>query len=275
MTVIYSVITVICIIIIYFQLPFSKLKSDFNNDITNNSNRLKLEEDIFKDEDIKDLPEPVQRYFRYCGFIGIKKMSMMKAVHKNADFSTGVNKPTLNIEYTQVNFVKEPIRFAFIDSSLYGIPFQGYDSYIYGEGSMKGVIAKAITLFNQKGIEMDKSSLVTVLAECLIVPNVALQPYIAWEEIDDTHVKANISYYGIAASGIFTFSEAGEMKKFTTEDRTAADFNGNMEQIPWSAVCENYKEDNGIKKPTSFKAMWHYPEGDQVYFDCNNVKITY
>lgn len=255
MTVIYSVITVICIIIIYFQLPFSKLKSDFNNDVTNNKNRLKLEEDIFKEEDIKDLPEPVQRYFRYCGFIGIKKMSMMKAVHKNADFSTGVNKPTLNIEYTQVNFVKEPIRLAFIDSSLYGIPFQGYDRYIDGEGSMKGVIAKAITLFNQKGIEMDKSSLVTVLAECLIVPNVALQPYIAWDEIDDIHAKANISYYGITASGIFTFSEAGEMKKFTTEDRTAADFNGNMQQIPWSAVCENYKDDNGIKKPTSFKAM--------------------
>lgn len=275
MTVVYGILALIFIIIIYFIVPVSRLKSDFDKDVINNIDKLKLEEDIFSEEDIKELPKPVQKYFRYCGFIGTKKMFMMKAVHKNADFSTGVNKPTLNIEYTQVNFVKEPIRLAFIDSSLYGIPFQGYDSYINGEGSMKGVIAKSITLFNQKGMEMDKSSLVTVLAECLIAPNVALQHYIRWESIDDTHAKANISYYGITTRGIFTFSESGEMIKFTTEDRTAADFNGNMENIPWSAVCENYRDDNGIKKPTSIKAVWHYPAGDQVYFNCNNVKINY
>lgn len=42
---------------------------------------------------------------------------------------------------------------------------------------------------------MNKSSLVTVFDEWLIVPNVALQPCIAWDEIDDTHVKADISAY--------------------------------------------------------------------------------
>ncbi len=50
---------------------------------------------------------------------------------------------------------------ALIDSSIFGIPFEGYDSYQNGTGGMKGVIAKAITLFDQTGTDMDKACLAT------------------------------------------------------------------------------------------------------------------
>lgn len=74
----------------------------------------------------------------------------------------------MKIEYTQVNFVKEPVRYAFIDTSMYGIAFQGFDSYSDGIASMKGVLAKSFTLFNQQGEDMNKACLVTVLSECLL-----------------------------------------------------------------------------------------------------------
>lgn len=45
-----------------------------------------------------------------------------------------------------VQFINEPCRMALIDSSMFGIPFEGYDYYQNGTGGMKGVIAKAITL---------------------------------------------------------------------------------------------------------------------------------
>lgn len=44
---------------------------------------------------------------------------------------------------------------ALIDSSMFGIPFEGYDYYWNGTGGMKGVIARAITLFDQTGADMD------------------------------------------------------------------------------------------------------------------------
>ena len=140
---------------------------------------------------------------------------------------------------------------------------------------MKGMIAKAVTLFNQKGEEMDTACLVTVLAESLFVPSIALRDYITWEAIDDTHAQATITAFGQTATGIFTFNEAGEMVKFTTNDRMAVGFDGNKQSIPWSAICENYvRNANGILQPTVLKAIWHYPEGDLVYFDGIIQSIT-
>lgn len=41
-----------------------------------------------------------------------------------------------------------------------------------------------------------------------------------------------------------------------------------MENITWSALCGDYKVSaNEIKYPSTFKAVWNYPEGDFVYFD--------
>ena len=230
---------------------------------------------VFCEEDIADLPLPVQKYFRYCGYIGTPKMSSMKAIYQDVDFRFGKNKPTIKIEYTQYNFVNEPARIAYIDSSMYGIPFEGLDLYIAGNGSMKGVLAKLFTLFDQTGETMDKASLVTFLSECLIIPSAALQDYVIWEEIDNLHAKAAISYYGITASGIFTFNENGEMLSFTTEDRAATAIDGTSEKAKWSAICSGYVEKSGIRKPTFLQAIWHYTDGDLVYFDGKGVVIEF
>ena len=41
--------------------------------------------------------------------------------------------------------VDKPGRMAMIESSMFGIPFQGYDYYRDGKGGMRGVIAKQLT----------------------------------------------------------------------------------------------------------------------------------
>jgi hypothetical protein len=113
---------------------------------------------------------------------------------------------------------------------------------------MKGVVAKAFTLFDQKGPEMDKACLVTVLSESLYVPNIALQDYITWEAIDDTHAKAVITAFGLSAGGIFTFNEAGEALEFTTDDRMAVGFDGSKQSIPGPLST---KVMNGMKRAFS------------------------
>jgi len=266
---------IIGIITVFFKLPCSKTKTDFaeitGNLLTETANELR----VFSEEDIADLPLPVQKYFQYCGYIGTPKMSFMKATYQDVDFLFGKDKRKIKIDYTQYNFAYEPIRIAYIDSSMYGIPFEGFDSYIDGRGSMKGVLAKLFTLFNQTGEEMDQASLVTYLSECLIIPNAALQDYIIWEEIDELHAKSTITYYGITVSGIFTFNESGEMQSFITDDRVAASTDGTIEKVKWSIACSEYMETNGIKKPTAFRAIWHYDDGDLIYFDGKNVIVEF
>ena len=229
----------------------------------------------FTETDIATLPGPVRRHLRRCGYLGKPKMAYMKIVFPNVSFSLGKGKKAINIAYTQYNFVDGPDRIAYIDSSLYGVPFEGVDAYVDGKGSMKGILAKNITLFDIDGEAMDKASLVTFLSECLFVPNAALQDYIRWEAIDAHHAKAVITAHGTTAEGVFTFNEDDEMIAFSTNDREATTMDGKSEKVRWSAICGGYKEINGIRQPTDLKAVWHYDEGDFTYFDAKAAMMSY
>lgn len=265
-------------LMIWFHIPYSPVKKQFQKDIEALSvkNHLPIENEVFTDSDFSHLPIAIQRYIQYCGYIGTPKMSYLKMEYHDVDFMQGRNGPSLKIDYTQYNFVCEPCRMALIDSSMFGIPFEGYDYYQNGSGGMKGVIAKAITLFNQTGTDMDKACLATFLAESLFAPTILLQDYISFEEINNFEVRAIISYKGQTASGIFTFNEKYEMVSFTTNDRAATGTDGTMEYVPWSALCSDYQvSESGIKYPTKFQAVWNYSDGDFIYFDGIINKVSY
>ena len=263
-------------ILIWFIVPYSPTKAEFAR-LTRIYQMLETpnENEIFTSEDIAELPRPVKKYFQFCGYMGAPKMSSMNVHFNDVDFVLTPDRPKLKIKYIQYNFVDKPERIAYIDTSLYGIPFEGIDAYRNGEGSMKGVIAKTFTLFDQRGEAMDRASLVTCLAESLLYPNSALQDYIRWEEIDETHAKAIITYYGISASGIFTFNDDGAMTSFTTNDREYTDTKGDSQKVKWSAVCGDYKEADGIKCPSTLKAVWHFETGELVYFASRDIVVKY
>lgn len=268
----------IAMILIWFHIPYSPVKRDFQNDVDTimSENQLQTKNEVFTEEDFSRFPDAVQKYIQGCGYIGTPKMSYLKMEYHNVDFLQKKDSPALKIDYTQYNFINEPCRMALIDSSMFGIPFEGYDYYQNGIGGMKGVIAKTITIFDQTGADVNKACLATFLAESLFAPTILLQDYITFEEISDFEVRATITYGGQSASGIFTFNEQYEMFSFTTNDRAVAGTDGSMEYVPWSALCNDYQlSENGIKYPTKFQAVWNYTDGDFVYFDGIISEISY
>ena len=262
-------------LLIWFQIPYSPTKSEFRRLTRHQLTKTPAQNGIFTPEDIAELPLPVKKYFQYCGYIGTPKMSNMKIEYNDVDFVLSGFKEKFKIKYIQYNSIAEPERIAYIRTSLFGLPFEGIDAYQNGAGSMQGIVAKNSTMFNQKGAAMNRAGLVTCLAESLLLPNLALQNYISWEEIDETHAQAVISYYGISASGIFTFDENGAMTSFTTDDREYVTPKGKPQKVKWSAVCEDYQEVDGIKYPAALKAVWHFPTRDLVYFDGRGIDINY
>ena len=270
-----AVVALIAGILIWFYIPYSPAQAEFARLTSYQIGKTAAPGGIITPEDVAALPLPVQRHFQYCGYIGKSKMANMSIHFNDVDFVLSPDKPKLKIKYTQYNSVEEPERIAYIDTSLYGIPFEGIDAYQNGAGSMKGVIAKSFTLFDQKGAALDQASLVTCLAESLFLPTLALQDYISWEEIDETHAKAVINHYGTTASGIFTFDDKGAMTSFATDDREYTDTKGNIQKVKWSAVCGDYQEVDGIKFPSDLKAVWHFETGDLVYFDGRDITVKY
>ena len=263
----------VAVVFVFFQFPASKTKYDFQKSVDTKIANAQKQKGAFSEEDLIGLPAPVQRFFKSCGYLGTPKMSYARASFRDVNFKMSDDK-TIKINYVQYNFVEKPERFAYIDSRVYGVPFEGFDSYENGSGSMKGTLGKVITLFDQQGTDMNKSCLVTVLAECFLVPGMALQNYISWQDIDDTHARARISYYNISASGVFTFNEKGEVISFRTSDRTSVDMDGTAREAEWSAIYSDYKDNNGIRQPSVLISIWHYPEGDFVYFNEKKSEVS-
>lgn len=269
MSILIIIATIILVIAIWFNIPYSPVKSEFAKEVKECVEKSDSDpKGVITKEDFEKFPSAIQKYVENCGYIGTPHKNYLRMFYKNVDFMQGKTGPKLKIDYTQIDFAAKPCRLALIDSSMFGIPFQGYDYYKNGVGGMKGVIAKCFILFNQTGAEMDKACLATYLAEIMFLPSALLNGYISFEEIDDYKVRATITYGGQTCSGVFAFNQNYEYISFTTNDRVVTNPDGTMENILWSALCGDYEVfANGIKYPSTFKAVWNYPEGDFVYFD--------
>ncbi len=268
-----TVIVAVTAVAVYLTVPYSPLKARFDRDVKARIESSDRATGILTESDTQSLPVPVRKYLKTGGYIGRPKNAYMKIVFRSANFELSPDKPKLRIRYSQTNFVRKPDRIALIDARMYGVPFQGYDSYLDGRGGMQGILAKSIPLFDETGADMDQACLVTALSESLLIPDAALQPYIVWTEIDATHAEASIAYEGAEASGVFAFGENGDLLSFSTEDRTYAAMNGERQRMKWTALFSDYRTKSGIRQPSRLRAVWHAPEGDRVYFDSDDFEI--
>ena len=269
MIVLIVVAALILILAVWFNIPYSPVKSQFKTDVEARTQKVAaVASEKYTADDFKDLPPTIQKYLELNGYIGAKRHAVLSMEYNDVDFGLGVNKPRLKIDYTHTDFSDSPDRLAFIDSKMFGIPFQGYDYYMDGKGGMKGVLAKLFTLFDQTGSEMDKACLITYLAEAFFLPEALLKDLITFKQVDEHTVEATITNKGVTASGVFYFNDSYEMISFTTNDRGQIAPDGSIEYTPWEAQCVNYKEySDGIRRPTVFRAVWKNKDGDFIYFD--------
>ena len=267
------IFALIVLVIFWFNIPYSPFRNRFKKDLTkqtqlSESFLREASEAVYAKEDFESLPPLIQTYLEECGYIGSPRKSILQMEYKKVEFALGQNRPKLKIDYTQVDFANIPARLAFIDSKMFGIPFQGYDYFVNGKGSMKGVLAKSFQLFDQTGEQMDKAALVTYLAEIIFLPEALLQNFVIFNQLDSHRVEARIEYKGVKACGIYHFNDAHEMICFSTDERGQSSSDGSIENIPWEAQCREYKlYSDGIKRPTIFRAVWKYPDQDFIYFD--------
>lgn len=269
-------IVLIVLILIWFFIPWSPLKKSYDNEVKKLVEAAPAPESSFTVEDFSHLPELLQNYFIHSGYIGQPKHALMTLQFKNVRFQTGVDSPSLKIDYEQMNVAKPIARLALIDSRMFGVPFQGFDYYLGEKGGMHGMIAKLFTLFHPQHDDIRSAALVTYLAEIIFLPEAILQNDISFEPIDEYTLKATLKDKDLTVGGTFTFNEDYQMIAFKTEDRAMSEKDDQSTFYPWSALCSDYfVNDQGISQPRHFQAVWHLPEKDLIYFDGDLEPIQY
>lgn len=251
------------------KLYLAEIRESISNSrVTNN--------EYYSENDFSNLPEPVQKYFNYCGYIGIEKINSVKIDYDNAFIKMSPEKKWIKIKYYQINFTEKPTRLAYITSRILGLfPFEGRDKYQNGEGNMLIKLLKLFTVADAKGKEMDESALVTLLSEVLFMPDLAVQEQTEWKSIDSNSVKVNYKDKGHKVSGIFYFNDKHEFIRFVTDDRYYMSKDGSYKNIKWSIEVNNYKDIKGVKFPNDVKVTWHMANKDFEYFRAQITDVQY
>lgn len=252
------------------------LKTQFLNEVSRELGRQsKGGPEIMTEERLALLPATVQRHFKVCGYLNKPLYHHVEVIWGNVDFLRAPGTDPIKLKCIQHNFAAEPSRIVYMSTFLGGfLPFEGRDKLQDGKGSMLMKIGKLFTLQDVTGEAMDRSALVTTLAEMFILPAYAFMPYIKWRDIDDCSAGATISWNGIEMNGVIHFNHSGEFIRFDTEERYMSRSTGD-ECHPWSAYCNDYIEKNGYRIPTFMSAKWHLPDGGLEYFRGEILDLKY
>lgn len=212
---------------------------------------------VYTEADIAGLPEPVQQYFRTCGYLGREKQFHARVIWKNVYMQFSPNGKWRSLHCCQFNSVPEPMRIMHLETKLGGLfSFEATDKYQNGRGSLHIRALRFLTLRKVQGMEIDVSELVTVLAETLLMPAYALQPYFRWSPVAADRAEATMEFNGTTVKGLFFFNQRGEMTRFETLNRWRAEKGGVFRQTPWGIDAGDYVLQEGVLRPSRISAAW-------------------
>lgn len=233
-----------------------------------------LEKTTVSETEIRELPEPVQKWLKVSGVVGKEKIQSvwlkqkvrmkMKPTQENWDEAVA----------EQYFTIREPAFVWKVKMKVFSfISIVGRDKFVNGKGEMMIKMFSLFNLVNEKGEKMDEGTMQRFLGEIVWFPTAALSPYINWESIDNYSVKASMNYRGTSASGIFTFNENGDFVKFSTLRYLGN--NPNSKRYDWVINAIERIEINGISIPTKLDVNWLLDDGIWKWLEIEILDIKY
>ncbi len=265
-------------VIILFPLIISLFAARFNRESVKQKEQLLKAlpvtgSSVITASDIETLPPVVQQWLRKSGVMGKQKITRVELKQKG-EMLTKPGGKWMPFFADQLFTVPAPafVWEARIDM-MPGISIHARDVFENGKGRMLIKPMAVITIADAQGKETDQGTLLRYLAETCWFPSAALEPYIQWENIDDSSAKATMQYGGTSASGVFTFSNTGDIKKF--EALRYYEQKGDFTLEKWVINCELHEEMNGIRIPVRSTVTWGLKSGDFTWLKLDITEINY
>jgi hypothetical protein len=220
--------------------------------------------EIFTEELIKDLPEPLKKHLRICGYMNTPVPINANVYWSETWLKMSPEKKWGELNTTQFNSVKPIGRVALM--KFLSMPVIGRDLYRDGYGEMKGKLFNLIKVVFDNSKETAQSALITAFSEFIFIPGYLLLDNVKWDQIDEHSVRGTLTDSKIEVSGVFYFNEEGLFTHFETNDRYYSTGKNTYKKVRFSAIVESYKMQRDIKIAEKVKIVWHLPEGDYDYY---------
>jgi len=239
------------------------------------SSQSKVERKVVTEDDIRDLPEPVQRYLRYTGIIGRQRAAFVRLKQTGAMRPKPDGKwfPLKAEEYYTVDnpgFVwKGRMAIAPLISA------EAQDMYLNGQGNMHVKLISAINIVNAKGKEMDEASLMRYFNEMQWFPSSLVSGNVKWEAIDANSARSTLTDRGMTVSALFCFDKEGKITNFIAERGRSTD-GGKVVRTTWSTPISEYGTyGNDLRLPSKGEAIWHLDSGEFSYIKLEITEVEY
>jgi hypothetical protein len=229
--------------------------------------------EIFTEEDLTDLPVPVQNWLRQSGVIGREKIRVVR-LKQEGKMKIKPDGKWLSAEAEQYFTTAEPAFIWQVKVNLFPfVGFVGRDKYENGSGNMLIKLLSLIPVVNADGPEIDQATLLRYLGEMIWFPTAAVSDYIDWEAVDDTSAQATMSYGGITASAVFEFNDQGEVVEFRCQRYYTGSGESSLED--YIARVGGYREFAGRKIPARGEAVWQLESGEYSYYQFEITEVDY
>jgi len=242
----------------------------FNQSIKNDIERLfsiskPISNKTFLSEQLKGLPEPVQRYFAFSLEEGQQYVTYVKLKH-TGDFRQYENQKWMPIEGEEY-FTTETPGFIWIGkiSLLPIVWITGIDKYLEGKGTFQIKLWSTITISDApRGMELDESELLRWLAEAPLFPTALLpSSYLQWEPMDSDSAKAVIDCSGTKVEALFHFDKRGEIVQINTDRYRAV--GNSFVKGKWLGHYSNYVLAKNMMVPRDINVSWNTEAGNFTY----------
>lgn len=220
---------------------------------------------VYNEKQIENLPEVVQKYFKYALNDGQKYVQSLELKHSGS-FKTAVGKKAVAIKGEQY-FTTNPPAFVWIGKTK---QFKAYDSYINSKGNLSVYLFGKIRIVNSEGSHVDQAELLRFIGESVWMPtNLLPSEILSWSGIDSNSAKLELTHNGIKVYYIVDFNSKGQITKLTTER-----FMEKGSKEKWTGKVGNYQKVNGMMIPMHIEASWMLKEGKHTYavFDINKIE---
>jgi len=215
---------------------------------------------------IAHLPEPVQRWLVRSGVVGREEIHLVH-LRQRGEMLNKPGGPWLPVDSEQYFRTAEPGFIWIADVRMMPLlHLAGRDMYQDGRGRMVIKLASLLPVVNASGAETDQGTTLRWLAETVWFPSAALSPHITWEAVDSLSARATMSYGGVTAAGLFTFTPEGDFSSFIADRYYYRKEGSTLE--PWQVKVEEggYGELGGIRMPLRCSVTWRLKEGDFTWY---------
>lgn len=217
--------------------------------------------------ELAGLPKPVQTWLRASGIVGRAGTASVRAVQEG-QLRTSPDGKWMPFQAVQYASVYPPaFTWSVRTEMMPGLPLLGRDRYAEGKGQMLIKALALLPVVDEQGPEIDQGSLLRFLGEIVWLPSAALSDYIQWTAVDEQRARARMSYGGVEAEGLFTFTDSGDFKAFEAERYySRGEEPATLERWQIEAVPGAYAEFDGRRLPSEIKITWKLAEGDYYWY---------